>query len=246
MLYALSLLGFIVAVVLLKKWNEKMAASAAQHPDVQALSRMMLEQTGFVHAKDPGAPFDEQLAYSLRQAKAYGSVHLLRRRDGFEFHFEQDSKPTATGYSISARWWTPMRARFGIHIAAKSIAGGFLERSKTPGFERKFSPAYSDEVVVQDPQLAAQVKVWATDAEGAAWLLAQPGIKEALLSVRALDLLISEDRMAFADPLMENLTPVNGAMAMVGMAPAAQAQTLAAGHDTISRLFAAVGPVMSA
>lgn len=209
--------------------------------DPRALSRMMLERTGFQHAAMLGAPLDAQVEHSMRLA-AQGAhpLHLIRAADGFELHFEQHAAQTPSGaVAMSARWWTPARPRLGLHLVERRFAGlGQAVINAATSLSRSFTPRFAHEVAL-DPELAQRFRAWSNDPAAAQSVLAQPSLRAALTALRSVELVIDAGAVALDDPMMENLTGGGPAHAMLTMGAEGLLAAQVSGHAAAANLIRA-------
>jgi hypothetical protein len=214
----LSIAAF-VAVLIIGTVLSKLQGRAAAHTikamhggDLRQLTEAMLKRTGYQHAHLRGAPLGTQLDHSMQQLGATTQrTHLVRNQRGLELHFQQSAREAGGGGSRqSARWWTPARAQFGLHIADQRLCS--LNQKLNNVFTnlvREFRPRHPTEIPLPGP-LSGRFRAWTTDPNRAQAALDDPALQAALLTLPLVDLATLDRQISFSDPLLETLRPPPG------------------------------------
>ncbi|MBU1241323.1 hypothetical protein KKF84_12160, partial [Myxococcota bacterium] len=243
---------FIVIVVLLQKFNGAAAAAAHNPEATAAANRFLFERTGFTHAALPGAPLEQQVAHSNQLAAQYAKttsmdLELVRTVEGYTQYHTQNMGMSGSAYSIAAAWYVTFQGNppTVFHLAEKDMNSA-SRRMKT-GYKRDFTPLYSDELPINDPDLAARFKAWGNSAEWLNHILSVPEIKQNLLSHAEVDLAIFPDKISFSDPTQANLrSAMGGTSGMMAAAqnPMAIMETQIAYHDNMGHLLTTIARTM--
>ncbi len=211
---------------------------------IEEMNRALFSRTGYRHAAIYEQPIEAQLAMSAEQTKnPMRPIHLVRPvpQLNTQLHFHQATETTATGVAYSASWSIPMRPAFGLHLVDKKLMGiGAAAKGFMSSTTRTITPAYPTEVTMAIPALGDRFKLYASDPARAMNLLMQPDVQQLLTSLKSVDLRVSEGDIMLNDPMMENLHPPGGPMALASMPAAQMGDFMAGAHDRIAQLLVAV------
>jgi len=225
--------GVLIVGTLISKLQGRAAAgviNAMHGGNLRATVRDTFERTGFRHAALPDAPLEAQVDHSMAQLGVIETkTHLIRVRDGVTLHFEQHAHAAGAGSRISARWWTPARAAFGLHIADRRLSSVKQKLNNVfTELVREFEPLFDTELSLDHPKLNERFRVWTDDPARAKAALSDPQLYGALLALPLVDLATLESQISLNDPLMENLKASPGVN---------QIDAMVAGHDAAERVL---------
>lgn len=208
---------------------------------VEEMNRELFSRTGYRHAAIHEQPLEAQLAFSA--AHAQKPLHLIRPLPQLntQLHFRQETKAQGARTLLSASWSVPLRPAFGFHLIDKKLMGArAVAKNVMTSMHRTVCPAFPTEVTVAIPALGDRFKLFATDPARAMSVLMQPDVQQLVMAMKSVELLVSEGDISLNDPMMENLHPPGGPMALAGMQPAQMGEFMAGAHDRAAQLLVAV------
>jgi hypothetical protein len=139
------------------------------------------------------------------------SAHYVRNYSGFEIHYLTSHKQASVRRTQMMHTWLcelPQPARFGLQVVEAGIADASLGAraaravgSYKYGWERQFDQS----VETGDAKLDRRFAIFSSHPDAASHLLAEPGMRDALLSLKHVDLTVAGSKARFDDPFMVNL-----------------------------------------
>jgi hypothetical protein len=187
-----------------------------------ALQRF-LQMTGYRVAElGPAAPIEAHAAHMVGKMQALVAgrgqfeQQLVRDYYGAPLYFStyMGSPPDRPNVHISSASWTlrpPAGPRLGLQIASRHLSGvGKAVGELMSNVTRQWSQEYPHQAVTGDPAFDAQLMVFSFDPNAARAVLADPNLRQLLLSFAEVDISVRPGQVTFSDPSQKNILAAMG------------------------------------
>jgi len=237
----------LVAFFYMKKFGRGNAEKAIN--DAVPMMRSFFERTGYSFADARNAGPDAQV---LKWQRAYAEsmqgrpydVHFVRDYQGLEVHWEQFSGQRDNAFVMSQSWYAPFAQmpRTVFHVAEASLASTVSKVAKEmfTNVTTNWKPAFQKQIQTGDRELDARFVVYGEHEDAVRAVLADPGLKQALLACSYVDLRVVPDSVRMSDPQQKNTLDMMGgtygAMKYAGNPGAAFEVTLPV-HDRMASIM---------
>ncbi len=139
------------------------------------------------------------------------SAHFVRYYNGWDVHYLTLHKQAGLGRTQMVHTWVcplPAPARCGLQVVERDIADtslGARAAKAVSSYKYGWEQQYDQSVQTGDRGLDGRFAIFASDPEFARQLLLEPTVREALLSLKHVDLTLAGSQVRFDDPFMVNL-----------------------------------------
>jgi hypothetical protein len=181
--------------------------------------RRFFEQTGYRFTEIRNAPLEEhvqlleQKTRDLQGGTGSYSLDLVRDFHGVPVRYQMymgapQTSGSDAGWVMWCRWSMALdqAPRVLWEVADKKLASmGKAIKEAFTKTKRKWEPAYSQRIEVDDPELKGRFMVYGEDPEAVVVVLQNPALKQHLLDSTEVDLCVARNEVYFSDPFQKNL-----------------------------------------
>ncbi len=143
------------------------------------------------------------------------TTHLVRDYIGYQVHYLSSHKAGFGKMQMSVSWVCPLTeaAQFGLQVVEAGLADDSVGAKVSKAIDRykyNWQPRFTQSLTTGDPQFDSRFAIFGTHPDKALRLLQDPAVREAILSLKHVDLTVAESEARFEDPFFVNQWNLSG------------------------------------
>lgn len=156
------------------------------------------------------------VAGDTRVALGKQTSHFVRDYNGVQIHYLSSHKSGFGKMQMSVSWVIslPQATQYGFQVVEANLAEGSTIAKVSRSLDRykyNWQPLFTQRMQIGDTQFDSRFAIFGSHPEKSLLVLTDPAVREALLSLKHVDLTVSESQARFEDPFYANQWNLRGA-----------------------------------